>query len=57
METWSLTDAEATMGERQKMTPRFQAFMNVPFNKGNNALGKLGWRLDMGKIMSSCLDV
>lgn len=56
METWSLTDVAATTGERQ-MTPRFQAFMNVPFNKGNSELGKLGRRLDMGKIMSSCLDV
>lgn len=57
METWSLTDADATMGEKRNMTPRFQTFMIVPFSKENSELGKLGWRLGMGKILSSCLDV
>lgn len=57
METWSLTDADATMGEKRNMTPEFQTFMNVPFSKENSELGKLGRRLGMGEIMSSCLDV
>lgn len=57
METWSLTGVEATTGEKRNMTPRCQTFMNVPFSKENSELGRLGWRLGIGEIMSSCLDV
>lgn len=39
-ETRPLVDVEAAERQKQKMTPRFQTFLNMPLNTENKEIGK-----------------